>query len=173
MVYDIGANVGSYTILASILVGTSGKVIAFEPLKDNLYYLRNHIQLNKLENVNVIDAAVADKSGEMRFSPHADRLQGHLDESGSQIVRCITLDEYVNSQDVRPPNYLKIDVEGGEGAVLRGAAYVLSKFKPVIFLATHGQEALQECEQLLFNAGYEMKLIGRDPSEWIVRHSEK
>jgi FkbM family methyltransferase len=171
VVYDIGANVGSYTILASVLVGPTGQVVAFEPMKDNLDYLRSHIQLNRLENVNVLDVAVANKSGEMRFNPHPDRLQGCLDTTGSQVVCSTTLDDYVNSPGARPPNFLKIDVEGGEGAILRGAMDVLSKYRPVIFLATHGLEAQQECEELLLNAGYRMRLIGRDPSEWIVRQA--
>jgi FkbM family methyltransferase len=142
-------------------------------MKDNLDYLQRHIQLNNLENVNVLNAAISDRSGELRFSPHPDRLQGRLDATGSQVVNSITLDEYVNMPGVRPPNFLKIDVEGGEASVLRGAMDVLAKYRPVIFLATHGQEVKQECEELLLNAGYQMRLIGRDPSEWIVRPSTK
>jgi len=173
VVYDIGANVGSYTILASVLTSSSGQVVAFEPMKDNLDYLRKHIQLNKLENVHILDTAVSDKSGEMRFKSHPDHLQGRLDPTGDHIVRITTLDEYINSPGARPPNFLKIDVEGGEAAVLRGAMNVLSNYKPVIFLSTHGQEVQRECERLLSNAGYKMSLIGRDPSEWIVRHTSK
>jgi hypothetical protein len=62
-------------------------------------------------------------------------------------------------------------LEGDEAAVLREAIGVLAKHKPVIFLATHGQEVKRECEELLLNTGYQMQLIGRDPSEWIVRPS--
>ena len=169
VVYDIGANVGSFTILASVLVGPSGQVVAFEPLEDNLDYLRRHVRLNRLENVQVLDVAVADASGEMRFSAHPDRLQGRLDATGSRQVRSTTLDEYVKGSRVRPPDCLKIDVEGGEGAVLKGAADVLAKYRPVIFLATHGPAAELECEKLLLNAGYRISSIGRDRSEWIAR----
>src|SRR5574341_673203 len=58
VVYDIGAHVGFYTLLASELVGPSGQVIAFEPLPRNLGYLHRHLALNSCKNVTVIEAAV-------------------------------------------------------------------------------------------------------------------
>uniref|UniRef100_A0ACD5GZU7 FkbM family methyltransferase n=1 Tax=Desertifilum tharense IPPAS B-1220 TaxID=1781255 RepID=A0ACD5GZU7_9CYAN len=62
-VFDIGAQAGFYTLLASHLVGKQGRVFAFEPLPRNLAYLHQHLAINHLENVTVIEAAVAETSG--------------------------------------------------------------------------------------------------------------
>ena len=67
IVYDIGANVGIYTILSSILCGEAGKVYAFEPVPHNLKYLKKHIELNHLINVTVIGAAVSSTNGKIFF----------------------------------------------------------------------------------------------------------
>ena len=60
-VYDVGANVGLYSLLSSVLAGKEGKVFSFEPLPENISYLKKHIKLNNLTNVKVIVKAVNDK----------------------------------------------------------------------------------------------------------------
>src|SRR6266436_706615 len=66
VVYDIGAHVGFYTLLASVLVGHTGRVVAFEPSPRNLAYLRRHLAMNRLNNVTVVEGAVYDHDGEVR-----------------------------------------------------------------------------------------------------------
>src|SRR5687767_8704385 len=53
VVYDVGANAGFFTLLASKLAGSSGRVYAFEPMERNLHYIRKHLQMNRVENVEV------------------------------------------------------------------------------------------------------------------------
>ncbi|NQV00191.1 MAG: FkbM family methyltransferase [Parcubacteria group bacterium] len=62
VVYDIGANVGFYTLLASKIVGVQGRVFAFEPLPENIFYVRKHVELNHCDNVVIIEAAVSEKN---------------------------------------------------------------------------------------------------------------
>ena len=64
VVFDIGANVGYYTLLASLLVGPGGKVFSFEPVPRNLFYLRKHLAMNRLKNVTVFEEAASDTCGE-------------------------------------------------------------------------------------------------------------
>ena len=64
IVFDIGASVGFYTLLGSVLVGGEGRVFAFEPLPQNLSYLKKHLQLNRITNVAVIEAAVAERAAQ-------------------------------------------------------------------------------------------------------------
>lgn len=73
VVYDLGANAGFYTLLASKLVGRSGHVVAFEPLPENLAALRRHLELNGVDNVTVMDAAVWSSGGTVRFTPARHR----------------------------------------------------------------------------------------------------
>lgn len=172
VVYDVGANVGSYTILASVLVGSAGRVIAFEPVAENVAYLRSHVTLNRLDNVDVVDAAVGAHTGTSRFRWHDDRLQGRLDPDGPAVVPVVALDEFVGRDGIRPPDCIKIDVEGGELSVLQGAAALLRDVRPVVFLATHGNRVRSECLELLREAGYLVAPIGRQGDEWIGRPVE-
>lgn len=67
VIYDIGANVGFYTLLAAELIGEEGKIFAFEPLPRNIFYLKKHIKINKFNNIVVIEAAVSDKKENLVF----------------------------------------------------------------------------------------------------------
>src|SRR5688572_10021896 len=99
VIYDIGANVGSYTILASVLVGDRGRVVAFEPVPENVRYLKEHVRVNGLENVSVIEKAVGERAGAARFLGHQDRLQGRMDPRGTEVVDVVRLDDFVASGD--------------------------------------------------------------------------
>ena len=118
VVYDIGAHVGFYTLLASLGVGAIGRVYSFEPLPRNLLYLRKHIELNHAENCEVIDAAVADSDGSTRFDSARPASMGWLSENGNLEVRVVSIDSLAENKQVLPPDIMKIDVEGAEFPVL-------------------------------------------------------
>lgn len=113
VVYDIGANVGFYTLLSSVLVGETGQVVAFEPLPANIVYLERHLAMNRIRNVQVVQAAVSDENGTAMFSDRTERSSGHLDHAGKLEVRTITLDTLYERGEIPPPDIMKIDVEGG------------------------------------------------------------
>lgn len=159
VVYDLGGHVGFYTLLASVLVGNTGKVVSFEPLPDNLKYLKKHLEINHISNVQVIEAAVCDRNGIAYFEQHNSSFQGHLGSQGTLEVKTVCLDELIFQEDLPVPQCLKIDVEGAELQVLRGAMELLSEYHPTIFLATHGDLLQQECCQLLTSLGYQLKSI--------------
>lgn len=172
VVWDIGANVGSYTILASTLVGQTGKVLAFEPLPVNIDYLKRHIRLNELKNVSVYDMAVYDRCGTVRFHVDEDRVLGCVDQQyGGLEVETANIDWLVGEGGVPVPDVLKIDVEGGELHVLKGATDVLSEKGPIVFLSTHGQEVKADCLDLLQSVGYELDPIDQSASELLARPS--
>ena len=152
VVYDVGANVGFYSLLASRLVGPRGRVMAFEPAPANLRYLRRHVALNHSANVEVVDAAVSDRERFMRFDEGPNRYEGRLAAHGGIEVRCVSLDEFASTH--AHPDVIKIDVEGGELDVLRGAAGLLASRRVTILLATHSEQLRRECRQLLDESGY-------------------
>ena len=155
-VYDIGANVGIYTIISSILCGDTGKVYAFEPVPHNLEYLRKHVDLNNLENVTIISAAVSDTNGKVHFIDNGDHCTSHISDEGGVELQSITIDQFVFEEKNMPPDYFKIDVEVAEDLVIEGARNTIQKYKPEIFLATHGIEKDQICTKQLHDLNYKI-----------------
>lgn len=164
-VFDIGAHVGFYTLLASVLVGEVGRVMAFEPLPRNLHYLHRHIKLNHIANVQIIPAAVADAPGIAMFEEVLSSSEGHFSATGNLEVKVIALDEQIKTGQLPIPNVIKMDVEGAEFAVLRGAQQMLLQYQPIIFLATHGADIHKQCCDLLQSLNYSLKSINGCPIE--------
>jgi FkbM family methyltransferase len=141
-VIDVGAHVGIYSLLASAKVGSNGKVIAIEPSPANARLLRQHLSFNQSRNVEVIEAAVADKLGQITFNyrpnatdPGSFGNSMAYDISGeSANVQVRTLDDICS--DVSPA-LIKIDVEGAELLALRGAKEILVKSRPTVIVAVH------------------------------------
>jgi FkbM family methyltransferase len=141
-VFDIGANAGFYTLLASELAGSFGHVYAFEPVPRNVHFLREHLRLNRVGNVEVIEAAVSDSSGNTYFDDTPGNAMGHLAPKGRLKVRTVSIDELVSEGKVLPPNCMKID------------------YHPVILLATHGAAVHEQCCDLLKSLGYQIEGLG-------------
>ncbi len=156
VVFDIGASAGYYTLLSSLLVGPQGRVIALEPAPSNATYLRHHVRLNRLANTTVYQAAVGATTGTAQFSPGQGTGTGRLAPHGSITVRTYRLDEVVDRQACKP-THLKIDVEGAELQVLQGATNTLRRYRPMIFLSTHGPGLHKSCCQVLKAWGYTLE----------------
>jgi FkbM family methyltransferase len=156
VVYDVGANVGIYTLHASFRVGASGWVYAFEPLARNLRYLGQHITLNNLQNCTIIESAICNQEGTLAFSAARwEASMAHLSLDGEISVPSTSLDICVyGEKQLRPPNVIKIDVEGAEFDVLKGATRAITEFHPTIFLEIHGTELHRDCRGFLLSKGY-------------------
>jgi len=160
VVFDIGAHVGFYTLLASKLVGARGKVIAFEPVPQNLYYLEEHLKLNGCINVEIFPVAVGETSAIVEFSQGPSSSMGKVSSSGNLKVKMVNLDELFAKGDIPVPHYIKMDIEGGEMGALAGARRLLTECRPAIFLSTHGKDQHSACCQFLRSQGYELSSIG-------------
>ncbi len=159
VVYDVGANVGFYTLLSSVLVGPSGHVVAFEPLPRNLAYLRRHIELNRLGNCTVLPLGVARRSGRSRFHEGTNPSTGSLAATGGLEVSVCSLDELLTASAIPKPDIIKMDIEGGEADALRGSIRLLADCRPLVLLATHGAKPHADCLALLRELGYKLKSI--------------
>lgn len=164
-VWDVGANVGLYTLAAARAVGPRGGVAAFEPMEANLAFLRRHLELNDLGRVRVVDKAVSDRHGTLRMAEGDSPSEFHADPEGSFEVEAIPLDAWARDTAAPAPSVIKIDVEGAEGAVLRGAEETLATARPVLFLALHGDEARRECREVLDRRGYRVRSLEPAPPE--------
>ena len=132
IVYDIGAHAGYFSVLCSGIVGSEGKVYAFEPVPMNLLFLKKHIRINKCNNVKVFDICVSDKIGDASFDNTQGSATGHLSPEGKLKVKVNTLDNLLASGEIHPPDFIKINAEGAEQSILEGCMKTIEKY-PKIF----------------------------------------
>jgi FkbM family methyltransferase len=144
------------------IVGSGGKVIAFEPRGLNLGYLQRHVTVNNCDNVKIVSKALGEHSGHAKLETRTGSGTGYISDTGDEDVEITSIDELVDSGALPPPTFLKIDVEGGEMAVLRGAKNVIEKQRPRMILATHGDEIDAECRALLREWNYDLQDIDHE-----------
>ena len=157
VVYDIGANVGAYAVLAARCCAA---VHAFEPDLDNLLRLRRNIALNHFKNCTVIPAAAGAKDGTANFAVGKDACVGRLDPTGALAVRCVSLDSYAVEHE--SPDLIKMDIEGGEVEALQGARQIFGSKRPLLFLATHGADSHEYSLKFLSEHEYQVSLLAND-----------
>jgi len=155
--FDIGAFRG-YTAGVMALAGAS-HVRAFEPAPLNQNAVRKVMALNPKLPIQLFEGAVGAGEGTIKITIHEDSSMNFVGEDASGRpaveVRMIALDNLVGEREAPEPKLLKIDVEGAEASVLRGAARVLRQTVRDIFVELHHAKAKAECEQLLAEAGFE------------------
>jgi FkbM family methyltransferase len=152
VVYDIGANVGWYALLAARRTGPEGRVIAFEPGLENATLVRRNATSNGA-NIMVVPAAVSDRDGWAMFL-NKGSLQSRLDKNdddaqakrragrrhnvkGRIPVPVVALDSWIEQTGAPLPSLVKIDVEGAEIGVLRGMSGLVGSFKPTLIVELH------------------------------------
>lgn len=144
VLYDIGANVGFFSLLGARLVGPSGAVYALEPAPENVVAIRHHVELNALANLSVLQQAAAARPGRGRLQLVDDRswskLEGYGQHPGTERVVEVEL-VAVDDLKLRPPTLVKIDIEGAELAALEGMAATLERHRPAVICELHGTHA--------------------------------
>jgi FkbM family methyltransferase len=173
VVYDVGASVGLFTITAARLIGP-GVIYSFEPDSSTRARLEENVRLNHLENVHVVAWAVSDRDGQLTlfsdgasgFAPSMVRQVRPGAPKGETIVQTRSLDMALASGELRPPDVLKIDVEGAEALCLRGCQRLLrgefGKPPRALFIELHPDllpaldSSPQEVEELLEKLGYRL-----------------
>jgi FkbM family methyltransferase len=152
-VVDAGANIGMFSLLANGLVGSSGQVYAVEPVPGNLQCLEQCLERNQLTRVKTCGTALGAENGALALSlsSSSGKHSAALDRGGPQItVPQRRLDDLVEEWGLDRLDFLKIDVEGYEPQVLRGAAGCISKFRPVLAVAAyHFPEHVEALPQLI------------------------
>jgi FkbM family methyltransferase len=150
VVVDVGAHIGRYTIVASKQVGQNGKVIAIEADPSNFEILNRNIELNRLTNVTTLNYAAFSEEAKIKlYLPAGDIFTKYNTVMSDWIwvkpddkfveVNGNTLDNLVHETGIRQVNWIKIDVEGAEFEVLRGAHNLLLNNKNIVLLVElHG-----------------------------------
>jgi FkbM family methyltransferase len=139
--WDVGANIGVYTLTAALLVGPTGRVVAFEPAAPAWQALNDNVALNPSPAIRLVRLALSDRSGEATLHRRAAYADGgasliHREGYHQETERVATqpVDDFLAQSGERPPTFVKIDVEGHEANVLAGAQRLLAGPQPPLLL---------------------------------------
>lgn len=182
--YDIGANVGFFSLIAARMVGTTGHVVAFEPVPGIAERARHNVRLNRLANVTVLPYAIGERSGTStltltRHPGGATLVRPTSDGVDRAIsVGVVSVDEVVDGRLAPPPDLVKIDVEGAEFGVLAGMRQTMASRHPAILCELDSQDEptllakVDQIESILTAAGYVVAALPRSyiGSGWHVVH---
>jgi FkbM family methyltransferase len=129
-VVDIGANVGHYTLKFSELVGPSGRVFAFEPIRATFSILCENVTLSRFPNITLINAAVSDaQRATAMIVPDDNYYMAHMADTGSEQVFCFTLECLFPDVTI---NFLKVDAEGQDLRILEAGTGLIKRCRPTI-----------------------------------------
>ena len=137
IVMDIGANIGYYSVIFSKQVGPKGKVYAFEPLTEYREVLEMNLSANRIKNCIIENNGLSDREQKLILYVNDSSATLHpLDENfqRKEKINSITLNSFVRDNKIDKLNFIKIDVDGHEPAVLNGAWETIRKFKTVVLL---------------------------------------
>jgi FkbM family methyltransferase len=162
VLYDVGGGIGFYSLLAA---RWGAKALVFEPDAYNAGCIRRHAEVNGgISKVEVVKSAVYSHTGWVALKP-ADQSRGHGNAhvlagqpAGSLAkVPCTRLDDFVGGRPA--PNVVKVDVEGAESEVLKGAEKVFAGPRPHLICEVHDASNAQFVEQWLNKMGYELQWL--------------
>ncbi|MDR3548754.1 MAG: FkbM family methyltransferase [Candidatus Pacebacteria bacterium] len=142
-VFDIGANYGWYSLIFS---GWANVVYSFEPIPSTYKELTDNIALNESKNIIALNSALGNRNEDVEFfCPDVARGSAIASEHnyfGKKVKVCMTtLDDFMKKYSISGVDFIKIDVEGGELNMLKGAEKTLRSFHPDLFLEIESRHA--------------------------------
>lgn len=155
VVWDIGAHAGYFSLACA---SRCREVVACEALPANLANLRRHVTMNRLSNVRIVGAAIADShGGAIAFGGSSSSYQNRIGAEGAPVpVESI---DHLVATGHTPPSIVKMDVEGAESRVLQGAADTIARHRPRLLVAVHGEEQETACRSFFEERGYAVEML--------------
>ena len=163
--YDLGANIGLFSLIAARITEGTGNVFSFEPDAQNAERLRRNVQHNGLTNVTLVESGVWSYSTELQFSAapasSPDRGVGTFVATGHKLsdplLHVVSIDDF--TRGAPPPTAIKCDVEGAEMEMLKGARATLERHHPWILCEMHSRENDRAGREFLQALGYACKTV--------------
>ena len=168
VVYDIGAHVGYFSIIFGKLVGATGVVYAFEPMRENFDFILQHIAINGLSNVQAIRAGIAASSGMACFATPNHTAKYHRADSGTVQVPVYNLEEFVMDNRLPAPNLIKMDIEGEELYAIPSILDFVVRHRTKLLISTHDNGSAGVLGKLLSEKGFSIR-----PLQWASHRAER
>ena len=160
VVVDAGAFTGDYTIFAAKKVGKLGRIIAFEPDKNNLKILAKNIKHEKLNNVVIIPKALWSENTNLKLEK-LNGLHSSISQIGSLNINVARLDDELKKMNIKKVDFIKMDIEGAEIEAIKGAIHTLKRLKPQLAIASYhlvkGKPTAVFLESFFKQIGYNVK----------------
>lgn len=163
--YDLGANIGFFSLIAARLVGPQGRVFSFEADPEIAARLRENLFRNQF-HAQVVEKAVWSESTTVHFARAApgtspDRGLGHVSPDGFETdvigVEAVSLDQFAETNPA--PDFVKCDVEGAEVAAFDGARHLLSEKRPILLVELHSHKSQQSLLERFASLGYQCRQL--------------
>ena len=164
--FDVGANIGYYTVVLAARLGPRCSVHAFEPNPHIFQRLRENISLNQLPNVFSYQLGLSDTAGRMGLLERPDNSGATYLVEGND-TEVTTLDQFCDSQQIARLDFMKIDVEGFEERLLAGGRRTLERFRPTLLIEINPPTLRRQASSaarvahLLEQSGYDLFEIRR------------
>jgi FkbM family methyltransferase len=160
--YDLGASIGYLSLL---MARRAGRVYAFEPAPHAQAEIRKHAAANGFDNIEIVPSPVSDRERQVTFSL-TDNAYGSCIVEGETRwptleLTTVTLDDFAETHP--QPDFVKMDVEGEEGRVLRGARSILRERRAAFCIELHSNEAAREVQDVLAEYDYEITTLEGGP----------
>jgi FkbM family methyltransferase len=175
--WDLGAHYGFYSFIFARLVGTSGRVDAFEPNPLSYRKLHRHLSLNRLPQIHLHQAAVGSIQNKVDLFSYAggDDTAAHLPFTGEDTTRApvrwqvqmVRLDDEVTAGRLSLPDFIKLDVEGHGHHAIAGARQSIATARPWILAGIHTHEESQGIDDLLLPLGYRKLDLDGAPATYV------
>ena len=164
---DIGASWGIHTLYLSKLVGANGLVISFEAYEKVFKELEINTEINYCNNVELYPVAISNISGVSDFVPgellSTGRILTTTRAKSKDGVKTYSIDDFIEKRKLEKIKLIKIDTEGSEGNILKGATKTIEHFKPYFIIDLHSPEQDALVAQILTKHGYELKRLSGPP----------
>lgn len=157
-VVDVGANIGCHSLAFARLVGPTGRVLAIEPQKQVYQMLVGNVALNHLTHIDTLHGAMGHEPGTLHVPPVDYEAAGNfggvsLTQSAGEATEAVQVDT-LDSLELPKCDFIKIDVEGAEASVMRGAAKTIRTHGPTIYAENDRQEGSAELLQHILDLDY-------------------
>jgi len=181
VLWDCGSYIGYYSAVFRKCIGENGEIYAFEASSKNYSVLKELPNLNKWENLHILNLAVGPENSSIKFANNLGGSNGPVglskkynDELEVIEVECRGVDEIIDLEKAKAPDFVKFDLESAEVFALHNGDKLFKEKRPLLLLELHGKEAFEAAGLFLEKYNYRAAYVGDfpNPNNWYLTNSD-